>query len=336
MKPKLSLFIQERLKEDFLPDKMMQRLHEISEPEIMYNRDDYDRSEVERLFKRADAVISSWGMPNVDEELIGMADNLKILSHAAGQIRDFIPEAIFDLKPDIVICNVSDVMAKPVAEHMLMSAIIGLRNVRFFNDWLREGHDGWWDYDLSKNRSLINRKVGIVGMGQIAWEFVRLARPFNVDLCVYSRHMKDEVAEKEGLTKLGLEELISTCDVICLSAADTEANFHMINSDLIRKIKDGAVFVNNARGRLVDEKALIEELKTGRFNAVIDVTEEEPPAPDNELRTLPNVYLFPHIGGPTPDQWYWMMSGAVDNVERFFKGEEVRSIIDRNRYNYMA
>ena len=96
------------------------------------------------------------------------------------------------------------------------------------------------------------------------------------------------------------------------------------------------MFVNNARGRLVDEKALIEELKTGRFNAVIDVTEEEPPAADNALRTLPNVYLFPHIGGPTPDQWYWMMSGAVDNVERFFKGEEVRSIIDRNRYNYMA
>jgi len=110
----------------------------------------------------------------------------------------------------------------------------------------------------------------------------------------------------------------------------------MINHDLLRMIKPGAVLVNNARGALIDEKALIEELKTGRFCAALDVTDPEPPAMDSPLRSLPNVFLTPHSAGPTPDQWPWMVKEAADIIRAYFRNLPVWNIIDRKRYRYMA
>lgn len=104
----------------------------------------------------------------------------------------------------------------------------------------------------------------------------------------------------------------------------------------LQMIKPGAAFVNIARGALVDEQALIEELETGRFMAAIDVTDPEPPSAENKLRKLHNVLLTPHIAGPTPEQRIWMMEEAVENLETFFKGGQVRGLIDLKRYRYMA
>jgi phosphoglycerate dehydrogenase-like enzyme len=108
------------------------------------------------------------------------------------------------------------------------------------------------------------------------------------------------------------------------------------SSDLLKRIKPGAVLVNCARGMLIDEQALVEELRTGRFSAAIDVTDPEPPAAGHPLRELPNVLLTPHIAGPVPHQRHWMMEEAVYNLKAFFSGEQVRGIIDKKRFSYMA
>ncbi|MEA1996477.1 MAG: NAD(P)-dependent oxidoreductase, partial [Gemmatimonadota bacterium] len=146
----------------------------------------------------------------------------------------------------------------------------------------------------------------------------------------------DEDARKEGLTKAALDEIFSTCDVIVLSAANTPENRHMVNRELLRKIKKGGVLVNIARGALVDEKALIGELETGRFMAAIDVTDPEPPTAENKLRDMPNVLLTPHMAGPTPEQQIWMVEEAVDNLEAFFSGKPVRGEINERRFKFMA
>ena len=335
MRPNILLLIKEMFRRDFLPDWLWDRLSLLGKVELVVDPKELSAEKFSGLFAGKDAVITTWDMPTIDRAVLERADRLKILSHAGGEMRFFLDEEIFALKPEIVVCHAAGVMALPVAEHTLCVTLACLRNLFHFREWV-SGTKNWWDYDPAKNRSLPGKKVGIIGLGQIAREFIELVRPLKVELLVYSKHLSEEKAAEDGLVKAGLEEIFSTCDVITLSAANTPENRHLVNRDLLGRIKPGAVFVNNARGAIVDEQALIEELETGRFMAAIDVTDPEPPAADNKLRSLPNVLLTPHIGGPVPEQRYWLMEEAVANLEAFFDGRPVRGLITRERYHYMA
>ena len=94
-----------------------------------------------------------------------------------------------------------------------------------------------------------------------------------------------------------LDELIQTSDVLTLHAPANEDCRHILNAENIHMIKDGALLINTARGMLIDEDALVKELKTGRFTACLDVTDPEPPAIDHPFRSMENVILTPHIAG---------------------------------------
>ena len=99
----------------------------------------------------------------------------------------------------------------------------------------------------------------------------------------------------------------------------------MIGAREFELMRDGATFINTARGALVDEAALIAELQTGRIQAVIDVTDPEIPPPDSPLFTLPNVFLTPHIAGAAASSGSGSGSMAVDEIERFVAGEPLSS-----------
>lgn len=335
MRPKILIPVRSIYRADLLTEQVIELLEEFAEIEIVAEPAELSRDEYARLFADKDAVLSTWNTPLIDRQVLQQANKLKIISHVGGEVRPFISPEIFSLKPDLLLCNASNVMAKPVAEHTLCVILACLRNLFHFKQWVK-GDENWWDYDKSKNVSLLEKKVGIVGLGQIAWEFIKLVRPFDVELWVFSRHLNDQQAAGEGLRKSSLDEIFSSCDVISLNAASVPRNRRMIDSRLLGMIKPGAVLVNNARGMLIDEPALIRELETGRFTAAIDVTDPEPPAADNRLRNLDNVLLTPHIGGPTPAQRIWMVNEAVDNLKAFFQGRKVRGIIDRKRFSYMA
>ncbi|MEA2064248.1 MAG: hydroxyacid dehydrogenase [Gemmatimonadota bacterium] len=335
MKPDILVLIKEDFREEFLPDLMVDRIEKIGQVEIAVDPQDYPVEKYAGLFAGKDAVITSWNIPPFGPEVLEQADKLKIISHAAGQVRFFLSSDIFQQRPDLLICNASNVMSRAVAEHTLCVTLACLRNLFVLRQWVT-GSENWWDYGRSLNRSLLEKKVGIIGLGQIGRDFIDLVRPFDVELLVYSKHLTPEAAAEQGLKKCELEEIFTTCDVITLSAADTKENRHLVSRSLLEKIKPGAVFVNNARGAIVDEQALVDELETGRFMAALDVTDPEPPAAESKLRSLDNVLLTPHIGGPVPEQWYWMMREAVRNLERFFAGEPVNCVITQERYRYMA
>ena len=107
--------------------------------------------------------------------------------------------------------------------------------------------------------------------------------------------------KKYGLTQVSLEELFSESEIITLHTPLIDATHHLIGKELLGMIKPGALFVNTSRGAVVDEAALVEELKTGRFRAFLDVYEKEPVKPGNPLLELDNVIMMPHMAGPTVD-----------------------------------
>ena len=107
---------------------------------------------------------------------------------------------------------------------------------------------------------------------------------------------------KSDAEQVSLEEIFSTCDIVSVHSAMTEKTKGMIGKKHFDLLKDGALFVNTARGGVIKEEEMIEALKENRFTAVLDVYYNEPLEPDSALRYLPNVIPFPHAGGPTIDR----------------------------------
>ncbi len=117
-----------------------------------------------------------------------------------------------------------------------------------------------------------------------------------------------------------LAELFETSDVVSLHLALTPQTRGIVGRDLLRRLKAGAIFVNTARGGLVDAEALVEILREGRVWAALDVFDEEPLHPGHPLRRLDNVVLTPHVGFYTEDATRRMLEIAVENVRAFFAG----------------
>jgi phosphoglycerate dehydrogenase-like enzyme len=185
-----------------------------------------------------------------------------------------------------------------------------------------KGSDLWWGtYSGLYPDTLIEQRVGLVGLGSISWEFLRLLKPFQCEVWAYSRHADVARANAEGVKLAELDDLLRHCPVVCLFAAVRPDTIKMISRERLKLLQNGAVLVNTARGALVDEEALIEEVQAGRIWAGLDVTGPEPPPADSPLRTLPNVMLTPHVGGPVPSRYWDMAQCAVGELRRFFAGE---------------
>jgi phosphoglycerate dehydrogenase-like enzyme len=230
----------------------------------------------------------------------------------------------------------TETMSRYVAEHTLGLAIGCLRRMAMFREEMK-GTDLWWGtFHDPEPDTLIEQRVGLVGLGSISWEFVRLLKPFGCELWAYSKHADPARVAAEGIKLVELDDLLANCKVICLFAAVRPDTIKMISRERLKLIQDNAVIVNTARGALIDEAALLEELQTGRFTVGLDVTEPEPPAADSPLRNLPNVLLAPHVGGPVPSRYWDMAAFAVEEVRRFFAGEPLKAEVTEKRLEGMA
>ena len=139
---------------------------------------------------------------------------------------------------------------------------------------------------------------------------------------MFSHHeLPPEWTEKYRCRRASLEEIFSTCDIVSVHSALNEANRGLIRREHLALLKENALFLNTARGDVIDEQALVEELGKRRFRAVLDVFHQEPLAPESELRLLPNVYAIPHMAGPTLDRRPMIISALMDEMVRFFDGE---------------
>jgi len=156
----------------------------------------------------------------------------------------------------------------------------------------------------------------------IAESLVRLLEPFEVEVRVYDPYLASEMPDAIGVVKTSLEQVLSKSDVIVCLAPHTPATEGMIGQRELDLIPSNAVFVNVSRGVVVDSEALIERLKRGDIVAGLDVFDPEPIPPDSEIIGLPNVFLSPHIAGVTLASRHRFFSLMVDEMERFFGGEE--------------
>ncbi|MFA7637510.1 MAG: NAD(P)-dependent oxidoreductase, partial [Monoglobales bacterium] len=213
--------------------------------------------------------------------------------------------------------------AKSVAEGCLAYTLCAMRELERFMSQVRAG--GW--NENWRNRGLFGKKIGLVGFGQIAKNYVEMLKPFDMEILINSGHMTDEEAATYGAKIASKEEIFSTCDIVSLHMGLNEKTKGSITRELMRLMKPESLLVNTARGDVVDEAAMTELLAEGRFWAAIDVFTQEPLPLDDKLRTLKNAILIPHMGGPTIDMREYIVCSFAKDIEAFAKGEPMANEI---------
>ncbi len=298
------------------------------------NARDLSEEEYGALWARADAALTGWGVRPPTPEMLDRAPNLRIISHTAGSLRMFPRYA---LEKGIVITTARAAIARTVAEFCLMNTLILLRRYQYYLDsdparkafLLPEGQ-------RLPTQTLYGKTVGLIGFGFIGKIFRRLIAPFGCRVLVTDPYVTPEEAEHFQVTLTDLPTLLQTSRIVSLHAPDIPATHGLIGAKELALLQDGAIFLNSARGRLVDTEALLTALQTGRFFAAIDVTDPEPLPPGHPLPTLPNILFTPHVAGPTEDELPEMTRMALTDLGRFLRGETPLYPITLEGYDIMS
>jgi glyoxylate reductase len=214
----------------------------------------------------------------------------------------------------IAVTNTPGVLDAPVADLTLALILACRRHVVASDYFVRKQRwrQGWSRPELL-GRDLAGSTLGLVGRGRIGTEVARRAGAFGMRVVHHRR--------SDGLA---LEDLLGTADVVSLHVPLTPETRGLISRERLALLVDGATLINTARGAIVDEDALVDELVSGRISAGLDVFANEPHVPER-LLGLPNVVLAPHIASATVETRAAMTRVLVDNVLAFLRGEPLRN-----------
>lgn len=162
---------------------------------------------------------------------------------------------------------------------------------------------------------LTGRKFGIVGCGNVGKDLVKLLQPFECEIYINDIRSYDDFYAKYSVKPVGLDELLSTSDIVSLHIPLNENTRNIISADKLSLMKSSSILINLARGGLVDEVALKDKLMQGMLaGAAFDVFAQEPPE-DIELISLPNFYATPHIGGSSKEAILAMGIAAINGLD---------------------
>ncbi|WP_300362424.1 NAD(P)-dependent oxidoreductase, partial [Hydrogenimonas sp.] len=271
-----------------------------SQPDIEYiNVADMPKDELLNVIGKADVAITR-SSTEVNEAFINAATNLKALVRAGVGVDNVDIEGCS--KRGIIVMNVPTANTIAAVEltmaHMLacMRAFPYAHNhLKLDRVWKREK---WYGYELK------DKRLGIIGFGNIGSRVGIRAKAFEMDVVTYDPYIEPSKATDLGVEYTTNFDDILACDIITIHTPKNQETIGMIGKEEIAKMKDGVVLINCARGGLYDEEALYEGLKSGKIRfAGIDVFTKEP-ATDHPLLDLDNVTVTPHLGANTHESQY--------------------------------
>lgn len=276
------------------------------------------KKEIMSKAKEADYFLVSGRLP-IDKEVIEAAPKLKMVQRT-GVGMDMLDMKVLNEKKIPVYIN-KGVNARSVAEHAMMLILTTLRRLTVVDKNVKNGV--WLKQDMGvQSRELGGKTIGILGMGSIGQNLVEMLKGFNVNIIYNDMYRLSESKEKDlGIEYAPMLEVFRRADIISLHCPLTSKTENIINKKSIAFMKEGVIIINTARGGLIDEFALVNELKSGHIKAAgLDVLKKEPPMKTNPLFELDNVVVTPHVGGLTYEAFKSMMVQAMNNIKMFEEG----------------
>ena len=254
----------------------------------------------------------------ITERLIQGAVDLKVISTISVGV-DHIDVAAAT-RAGIPVGHTPGVLVDSTADLAVGLMLAATRRIAEADRWMRGGH--WsqgWQSDLLLGTDLSQSVVGLVGLGPIGEAVARRLRGFGCKILGWNRTPK----YIEGVEMVSLDEVFAGSHIVSLHTALTAETTHIADRRRLASMPSGAALINTGRGLLVDEAALIEELRSGRLNAALDVFEQEPLPPQHAFLAMDNVVLLPHVGSATDSTRWAMVNRALENLHAGMAGDRL-------------
>ena len=269
----------------------------------------FNKKELIEYIKDSEAVIV--GLEPIDEEVLNESKNLKVVAKYGVGLNNIDLEAC--KKRDITIGWTGGVNKLSVAEMTLGYMLMLCRNLFITSNELKNGI-----WNKSGGFQLSEKRIGIIGVGYIGKELIRLLKPFNCEILVNDIINQEQYYKENNLKEVSKEEIFKTCDIVTIHTPFDSTTDNLINKKVFETMKNRSFIINSARGGIINEDdlkyALLNNIIAG---AAVDAYVEEPPT-DKELLSLPNLICTPHIGGNSKEAVEAMGLSAINHLKEFY------------------
>jgi len=294
-----------------------------------------DFASMEDHLPQVEVLVTSWGCPPVNADIVDRLPRLKLIAHLAGSVKGFLDDVVW--RRGILVTNAVAANAIPVAEYTVAAILFANKKVfqlnRFYKEY-RENRAPW--AREAPEVGNYHKTVGIVGASHVGRLVIEYLKSFDLKILLDDPYVTPLASRQLGATKVGLSELMSASDVVSLHAPLLKDTQQMIGARELALMGDSATIINTARGALIDQSALEAELLKGRLFAVLDTTEPEVLPAASAFYHLPNVFLTPHIAGSLGDETQRLTDFIVAEVERFATGRALKHLVRREHLARLA
>lgn len=256
-------------------------------------------------------------------DIIVAGKKLKVIGRAGAGV-DNIDSAAAS-KQGIVVMNTPGGNTVTTGEHTIALMMALTRNIPQANIFMKEGK---WEKKALEGREVFNKTIGIIGLGRVGSVVASRAQGLKMNVLVYDPFITQEVAEKQGYELVSLNDLYARSDYVTVHTPKSKETIGLVGKEAFAKMKKGVFVINCARGGIVDEKALIEALDSGKVaGAAIDVFEKEPPE-DWSLAKHPKVICTPHLGASTHEAQENVALAIAEQIVDYLKNGVIRNAVN--------
>lgn len=301
-----------------LPEPLLQQLRQHFEVAYFPQIDETHRAAFLHALGEAQGLLGT-GL-TVDRSLLAAAPALKaVATITVGYDNYDLP---YLNEHGILLTNTPDVLSEATADLVFSLMLATARRVVELADWVRAGE---WRANIGPAQYGVNvygKTLGMLGLGRIGQAIARRARlGFGMNILYYNRSPVPAAETTLQARRLPLEEVLAQSDFVCVILPLTPSTVHLMGAREFSLMKRSAIFINGARGRIVDEAALIDALRKDIIHAAgLDVFEQEPLPVDSPLLAMKNVVALPHAGSATHETRYAMAQLAVENLIAALEG----------------
>jgi phosphogluconate 2-dehydrogenase len=305
---------------------LMARLHEQTDVTLIDNLDADGLAQLREALPRAHGLLGA--SLKLDAGLLDLAPNLRAIASVSVGVDNYDIDYLTERR--ILLSNTPDVLTETTADTGFALILATARRVVELANMVRAGQ---WNRNIGPvhfGSDVHGKTLGIIGMGRIGEALAQRGHfGFGMPVIYHSHSPKPAVEQRFNAQYRSLPELLQQADFVCLTLPLTVETEGLIGAEQFALMRPETIFINISRGKVVDETALIEALRSGQIRAAgLDVFEREPLNPDSPLLQLNNVVATPHIGSATHETREAMATCAVDNLLAALAGERPKNLVN--------
>lgn len=292
-----------------------------------------DEPDVAAVLGEVEVLVTGWGCPPITRDVLDAAPNLRAILHAAGSVKHIVDPSAFER--GIQVSSAVAANAVPVAEYAVAAIIMGgKRAFRLAAEYRsnRTKPDSHAYVPIGNHRST----VGLLGASRIGRLVAERLKAFDFDVQISDPYLSADEAAAMGARLCDNDTLFASSDIVSIHAPLLPETTGLVDARLLGLMPDRSVLINTARGKVIDAAALEAECRSGRIDAVLDVTDPEPLPADSPLLDLPNVFVTPHLAGALGNEVARLGDVAVSELERLVAGEPLQHAIAAHELGRIA